>query len=562
MRLDPYVSALQPYSYYRVRERSDFVTVALGRVQAAGNRLLALQIGLQQIVWLTGANRGLLSIYPSHGSEIQPLLICEDGLTQLCDQVEFAASIDSRPTPLAMSSMLVSRLALKSFGKTVGVIQLDQLNYADPLAEQKRVAVETLTHYLALLLENLELSQVAQDKQILLEMLATARQIGQHLNVNPDATQALAEFLESGRFLFDAERCFIMLANWDTETLKLLDNHKPDVISPALPEVDFEDTPVGWVARTGEPLLIPELGLNERYSQVFDTTFGSAIRQLMCVPLRVRGEVLGVIGVSNKNKGCFDELDLNLLQILAPSAAIAVENAHRFAWQQAEAQQKAELYSVASHALRSPMMNILTSVEWILETGVRNKRHQVRLEEIRSQIFNLANLAGAILDMTRIEQEDLPTQLTPMALVPVIKKALAVFERRFPTHHFELQAGHIPPVYADEAQLAIILDHLVENAVKYSPIESTVRVELDISADQVVVSVCDQGSGIRPDELGKIFNRYYRGRHQPAKGHSLGLGLYIARKLVQTQGGDIWVNSTPGRGSCFTFTLLQAKIGD
>jgi signal transduction histidine kinase len=249
--------------------------------------------------------------------------------------------------------------------------------------------------------------------------------------------------------------------------------------------------------------------------------------------------------------------------MLAPSAAIVVENAHRFAWQQAEAEQKSELYSVASHALRSPMMNILASVEWILEIGVRNKLQRSRLEDIRSQIFNLAKLAGAILDMTRIDQENLPIQLVPVALAPLIKKTLVAFERRFPTHHFDLDiVESIPPVYADETQLAIILDHLVENAVKYSPADTPVRVELATSANQVLISVCDQGGGIFSDELGDIFNRYYRGRRQPTKGHSLGLGLYITRKLVQAQGGEIWVNSTIGRGSCFTFTLPQAKLGD
>ena len=113
-------------------------------------------------------------------------------------------------------------------------------------------------------------------------------------------------------------------------------------------------------------------------------------------------------------------------------------------------------------------MDILTSVEGIwnrcpnryIETGGR----------YRSQILNLAKFAGAILDMSRLETENLRTQLMPVALTPLIKKALAAFERRFSSHHFELQVlDHLPPAYADEAQLTIVLDHLMENAVKYSP---------------------------------------------------------------------------------------------
>src|SRR6185503_10367796 len=108
----------------------------------------------------------------------------------------------------------------------------------------------------------------------------------------------------------------------------------------------------------------------------------------------------------------------------------------------------------------------------------------VRLEDIRSQIFNLAKLAGAILDMGRIDQENLPVHLTPVALVPLVKKTLTAFERRFPTYNFEVDISEsIPPVHADETQLAIILDHLVENAVKYSPVDSKIGIELAASAD-------------------------------------------------------------------------------
>jgi K+-sensing histidine kinase KdpD len=394
-------------------------------------------------------------------------------------------------------------------------------------------------------------------------MLTTARQIGQRLTANPDTQKALAEFLESGRFLFNAEHCIILTTNGEAETARLLHGHQPDVSADNLPEVSLHDTMLQRVIGKGESLLLPEVRLDERYSPILEAILGFEIRQLIAVPLSARGEVLGLVGVINKNGDLFDEFDLSLLQMLAPSAAVALENAYRFAWQQAEAEQKSELYSVASHALRSPMMNILTSVEWILETGIRNKAQRTRLEDIRSQIFSLAKFAGAILDMSRIETENLRTQLLPVAITPLLKKTLAAFERRFPSHNFALRAmAHIPPAYADEAQLAIVLDHLVENAVKYSPAGSTIRVEIAASGEQVLVSVCDQGSGIMADELEDIFARYYRGRHQPAKGHSLGLGLYIARKLVQAQGGEIWAKSVVGRGSCFTFTLLQAKIGD
>jgi K+-sensing histidine kinase KdpD len=273
--------------------------------------------------------------------------------------------------------------------------------------------------------------------------------------------------------------------------------------------------------------------------------------------------VLGVIQAVNKINGDFDKLDLGLLQVLALNVATAMENTKHYARQQAEVEQTAELYSVASHGLRSPLMSILTSVEWILETGVQNEAHKARLEDIRSQTFSLAQFASEILDLSRVEMGNVRVKLTPVAVVPLIKRVLAAFELRVPSHSFEMQAeGTIPPARADESQLPIVLDHLLENAVKYSPDGSVIRVKVAASNAHVMISVLDEGQGIPPDELETVFSRFYRGRKQTSKGHSLGLGLYIARKLVQAQDGNIWAESEVGQGACFTFTLpREEEIG-
>jgi signal transduction histidine kinase len=231
--------------------------------------------------------------------------------------------------------------------------------------------------------------------------------------------------------------------------------------------------------------------------------------------------------------------------------------------QEAEVKQKAELYSVASHGLRSPLMSIITWIDWILETGVQNDMHRARLQDIRSQTFNLSRFVGEILDMSRIEVGNVRIRLMPMAIVPFVKKAVAVFELRAPTHRFEVEiTDAIPPARGDETQLSIVLDHLMENAVKYSPVGSLVRVKIGVKSDQVYVSISDQGPGILPDEIENLFSRFYRGRQQSSSGHSLGLGLYISKNLVEAQGGDVWVDSEVDKGSTFTFTLHREKIGD
>lgn len=551
------------------QEGLDILTNALRRIYATNDRLLALQIGLQEIVQLTGAHRGVLLVNSHSGDDAYPLFMYGGEFTQ--PYRVSASDVLLNKWVLSLSETDVAslpvRIPLKDFGTVVGAIHLDQVNYRGPWAEQRRSAVEVLLPQLALIVafvvENSELLRIAKERQTLLEMLSTTGQISQRLNANSDVGQILTDFVEACHFLLDAKQCSILEVDWETETLHPLGLDEFNHTNDSLAKFDLHsDSIAGWVARTGEAILVADVTLDSRYNEKIDGAGNDDTRQLMCAPLSVQGRVLGTVLAINKVSGDFDELDLNLLQLLATNVAIALENARYSSQQQAEAEEKAELYSVASHGLRSPLMSILTSVDWILETGVENEAHRDRLEDIREQTFNLASFVSGILDMSRIEMGHVRIELIPVPIIVFIKKMLATFERRVPTHRFELQiSGNIPPVRADETQLAIVLDHLLENAVKYSPEGSLICVKVSAADGQIRVSVCDEGCGIPSDELESVFTRFYRGREQQSsKGHSLGLGLYITQKLIQAQGGDIWVESELGRGSNFTFTLPEEKV--
>ncbi len=549
------------------QDGSDILLNALRRIYATNDRLLALQVGLQEIVQLTGAQRGVLLVHAHNGDDAYPLFMYGGGFARPHKFDKSDVLLNRWVLSLSQTDVvsLPERILLKDFGAVVGAIHLDQIDYKGPWGEQRRSAVEALVPQLGLMVafvvENNELLRIAKERQTLLEMLSITGQISQRLNANSDVDQIMAEFVEACYFLLDAKQCSILEVDWETEKLRFLVSDAFDVSDESLPEIGLYDSIAGWVARTGEPALVSDVSLDSRHNPAIDEVTGIETQQLMCVPLSVQGRVLGVVEAVNKVSGDFDELDLNLLQLLATNVAITLENVRQAAEQQAEVEQKAELYSVASHGLRSPLMNILTSVDWILETGVQNEAHRARLRDIRAQTFSLARFASEILDMSRIEMGNIRMQLAPVAIVVLIKKILANFELRIPTHRFELKVeDHIIPVRADESQMSIVLDHLIENAVNYSPEDSLVRVEVAASNGQVMVSVCDEGQGIPPDEIDNVFTRFYRGREHSAKGHSLGLGLYITQKLIQSQGGDIWVESELGRGSCFTFTLPQEKI--
>ena len=564
----PQIMTLGESALFGNEQGFDIIATALKRLYSAETHQAALQAGLQEVVRLSGARRGVLLIRPRHDNDMYPLFTHGGGLTHSYKyNNEFGVLLSGwvLSWPQAEAAGWHS-LPLSSFGDLVGAIYLDEVCYSEPLAKQKQVAIEALTHQLglvlALVIENSEVLQIAKERQVSLEMLAAAGQIGQRLNASMDMERTMTDFTQSCRFLLDAEQCAVLTFDPEAETLEYLavdgiNKAKASVKAPSL-----NDSIAGWVARTGEAALVLDVDMDPDHESWLDLAPELDVRQVVCVPLSIRGSIAGVVQVANKINGSFDELDLSLLQLLATNAAIALENAQRYTLQEAEVKQKAELYSVASQGLRSPLMSIITWIDWILETGVQNDLHRARLEDIRSQTFNLSRFVGEILDMSRIEVGNIRIQLAPLAVVPFVKKAVAMFELRAPTHRFEVDVvGSIPPVQADETQLSIVVDHLLENAVKYSPVASVIKVKIETVANNIQVSVSDQGAGIPADEVGSLFSRFYRGQ-QSASGHSLGLGLYISKKLIQAQGGDIWVHSEIDRGSTFTFTLTRERIGD
>ena len=125
---------------------------------------------------------------------------------------------------------------------------------------------------------------------------------------------------------------------------------------------------------------------------------------------------------------------------------------------------------------------------------------------------------------------------------------------------FELRfAEDFPPVHADYERTRQVLENLVSNAVKYSPDGGAIRITGRAADDHALISISDQGIGIAPEEQGKLFRRFYRVDNRLRREtQGVGLGLFLARAIVEAQGGRIWVESQPGRGSRFSFTLPLA----
>lgn len=238
----------------------------------------------------------------------------------------------------------------------------------------------------------------------------------------------------------------------------------------------------------------------------------------------------------------------------------AIANVRDITAQILEDQQQATFISVISHELKTPVAIIKgyastlsrTDANWDIET-VRDGLNVIEEESDR-----LNELIGNLLDVSRLQAGGLRLRFGPVDLPALSERIVQAIAAMTPAH-FEFQLrfpSGFPPVHADEERLRMVLSNLLSNAVKYSPDGGVIRLGGWAEADEAIVYVSDQGVGIAPEDQPRIFDRFYRvdntlGRQT----QGAGLGLYLARAIVEAHGGKLWVESQPGRGSRFIFTL-------
>lgn len=227
---------------------------------------------------------------------------------------------------------------------------------------------------------------------------------------------------------------------------------------------------------------------------------------------------------------------------------------------------KSDFVSMVSHELRAPLTNINGSLELLLEGdgACVDPMHREMLQIVSEQSQRLTRLVQGILNVSRIEAGQLVLQPQVFNLTSLIEKVIGVWESRGVSNRFERpKAVNIPSVWADRDRTEEILFNLIDNAIKYSPDCATIHVDADANGQFAVVSVSDQGIGIPEEELAKIFDKFHRvDRRDASETYGHGLGLYICRRLVEAQGGQIWVDSVLGEGSTFRFTLPLAGRGE
>jgi len=219
---------------------------------------------------------------------------------------------------------------------------------------------------------------------------------------------------------------------------------------------------------------------------------------------------------------------------------------------------KTEFVATVSHDLRTPLTTIQGYVELLPKVGPLNERQSQFVERVEGSVQNITDLINDLLDIRRIEAE-LDLEMEPCDLRDLIDDAVeplrALAEEKAQTLRWERPEG-LPVVRANPRRLKQVVTNLVNNAIKYTPEGGRVSVEAAQDDDHVVVRVIDNGIGIPPSEQPHIFDRFYRVEsEETADIKGTGLGLSIVKAVIEKHNGRVWVDSTPGGGSIFTFVL-------
>ena len=294
----------------------------------------------------------------------------------------------------------------------------------------------------------------------------------------------------------------------------------------------------------------------------------TGIKALVFAPMIWEGNGIGAIFVGRDFVGPFSAKDIALLRTFADQAVIAIQNARLFHEIQDKSRQlevanqhKSEFLANMSHELRTPLNAIIGFSEVLLERlfGDLNDKQDDYLKDIHSSGRHLLQLINDILDLSKVEAGRMDLELSTFDLPSAVANAMTLIRERAQRHNIALsqEAGpDLGEVVADERKFKQILLNLLSNAVKFTPEGGRIAVDARRDDDSIVIAVRDTGIGIAPEDQDAVFEEFRQvGRNYTNKQEGTGLGLALTRKFVELHGGRIWLESEPGKGSTFTFTI-------
>lgn len=389
--------------------------------------------------------------------------------------------------------------------------------------------------------------------------LCSFREIDDTVQLVLDTAAELTKSKESSLLLFDEETGFLrfVAASWfasEPEKVALIEDlHIP-----------IKNSVAGWVFEQTKPKIIHDARNDPQVYHRVGELLNSKADSLIAAPLHFKGKTIGVIECINRFNGYYDEQSVTVLETLASLVSMAIYNTYMLEKSENAYQDLAELdrmksdfIAITSHELRTPLGLILghaTMLQELAEAPAQEQiqvivRNAMRLKEIVEDLSAVNNMQSG---KSRIRKSRLSIQQTILDIAA-----------RFRLLAKEKQIGlstrmddDLLVVHGDQEKITLILQNLLKNAITFTNPGGKVRIRAERLSDYIKISVIDNGIGIPKRDLIRIFDRFFQVESHLKRHHGgLGLGLAVARDMVEIHGGRIWVESIEGEGSNFSILI-------
>jgi len=401
--------------------------------------------------------------------------------------------------------------------------------------------------------------------------LTALGEVGQAISATLDVEMVLKTIVSHAMRLTGLDAGVIYEYDNPTERFQLRASENFDDESVATlrgAELRVGEGAVGTSVSARKPTQVPDTHAPDYPARLREMLDRPGFRAVLAVPLLREEQIIGALMMLRRVPGPFPEEVVELLRTFASQSALAIQNARLFREIEDKGhelevanQHKSEFLANMSHELRTPLNAIIGFSEALDERyfGELNEKQGEYVKDIHGSGKHLLSLINDILDLSKIEAGRMDLDLAEFDLPAAIDNALTLVRERAQRHGLTLSSELDPAlgaVWADERKVKQIMLNLLSNAVKFTPEGGSVTVHAMLTAEVIEVAVTDTGVGIAPEDQAAVFEEFRQvGTDIAAKAQGTGLGLALTRRFVELHGGSIGLESAPGKGSTFTFTL-------
>ncbi len=314
-------------------------------------------------------------------------------------------------------------------------------------------------------------------------------------------------------------------------------------------------------ACTGQVQFVEEIGTSNLPAAIKECYRREGLQTILAIPLQARGRLVGVVAFATRAPRHFSTRDLAFDTAVADLFAVAIENAQLYEEVQQELHGREEFMAAAAHELRTPITVIKGRAQFTLRTDAREEPARKTLQTILEQSNRIENLTEGLLAVLRLRAGTSILNCTRFDLSELVCQEVARIVANTKSFTFQTQADGPLVVEADHQLIGQAIDYLLTNACQYSQPGGTIEVSARHKDGEAVVTVTDHGVGIPLERQPFVFEPFFEALPPGAPGYVgvVSLGLYLSKKIVEVHGGQIWLRSSPGKGTTISFSLPLAR---